>query len=339
MEISLQEQAYQKGITEYVSVGGLSVSTAANVMIWDILTHLRADYQLLLRHRTKLPTWVYLLSRWSTLLYGLVGVVFLTTPVKNCVALIRVACVVYHITLSSTALLFFLRVRAIFHRSLRITVIFFILWLTVVGGSLSAVVSVSGAHFGGTSSCVFSNVRSYNTASGNSAVVLFDTCVFVAITWRLSTTHRMGKRDTFQGWKANLFGTYLPAFSKALLQDGQKYYMVAMVANLLVLVIEFVPGVPVPYRQMFLAPAVQVTNIMACRVFRHTKKRGNEDVIHEASTIKFGRRNNLSVYVHTQVGHLTTISAAENGDHGSNVTEIEEGSKSSRVSKDFIAVV
>ncbi|KAF9460053.1 hypothetical protein BDZ94DRAFT_1238744 [Collybia nuda] len=260
-EVSPQDQAFQKSITEYVAVGGLSV------MIWDILTHLKADYWLILRQRKNFPTWIYLLSRWSTLLYGLVGVVFLTTPVKDCVALIRVACIVYHITLSSTALLFFLRVRAIFHRSLRITVIFFILWLTVVGGSLTAVVSVSGTHFGNTAYCVYANVKPYNinTASGNSAVVLFDTCVFIAITWRLSTTHRMGKKDTFQGWKANLFGTYLPAFTKALLQDGQKYYMVAMVSNLLVLVLEFVPGVPVPYRQMFLAPAVQVTNIMACR--------------------------------------------------------------------------
>ncbi|KAF9460054.1 hypothetical protein BDZ94DRAFT_1140457, partial [Collybia nuda] len=263
-----QEQAYQKSITEYVTVGGLSV------MIWDILIHLQDDYRLFLRRRTNFPTWIYLLSRWSTLLYGIVSTVFKTAPIEDCAALARVGCAVYHVTVSSTALLFLLRVRAIFNRSRQITVIFFILWLAVLGGTLTAVISISGIHIGDTPYCVFSNVGAYISASANGSLVLFDTCVFIAITWRLSTMHLMDRRDTSKGWKANLFGTYLPTFSKALLQDGQKYYMVAMVSNILVLVIEFVPGVPAPYRAMFLAPAIQVTNIMACRVFRHTKKRG-----------------------------------------------------------------
>ncbi|KAF9460055.1 hypothetical protein BDZ94DRAFT_1238746 [Collybia nuda] len=229
MAVSPQDQAFQKSITEYVAVGGLSV------MLWDILTHLQADYRLFLRLQTNLPMWIYLSSRivssngllnpsrWTTLLYGLL--MDIATPIEDCAALARVACVVYHLTLSSTALLFFLRVRAIFHQNRQVTIVFFILWLAVVGGSLTAVVIISGTHIGNTSYCVFADVKSFITASANISLALFDTCVFIAITWQLSTTHLMDKKDTFRGWKANLFGTYLPAFSKALLQDGQKYYM------------------------------------------------------------------------------------------------------------------
>ncbi|KAF9457601.1 hypothetical protein BDZ94DRAFT_1240666 [Collybia nuda] len=337
MVISPQEQAYQKSITEYVIVGGLSV------LIWDILTHLQADYKLFVRHRVNFPTWIYLLSRWSTLLYGIVCAVFITAPVEDCAALARIKCAVYHVTISSTALLFFLRVRAIFNQNRQITVVFLILWLAVVGGSMTAVISISGTHLGDTPYCVFADVKSYLTATANISLALFDTSVFIAITWRLSTSHLTDKRDAFRGGKADFFGTYLPAFSKALLQDGQKYYMVAMVANLLVLIMEFVPGVPPSYRAIFLAPAIELTNIMACRVFRHTKKRRDDDVVHEASTMKFGKNNNVSVYIHTQVGRLTTTSVTESGNHGSSITETEleskERSKSSRASKEFISAV
>ncbi|KAF9457507.1 hypothetical protein BDZ94DRAFT_1240744 [Collybia nuda] len=325
---AMEDQTYKKSLTsEYVIVGGLSV------LIWDIITHLQADYKIFVRNRTKFPTYIYLLSRWSTLLYAIVTAVFITAPIENCAALARVKCAVYHVTISSTALLFFLRVRAIFNQNRQISIIFFILWLIVVGGSMTAVVSISGTHIGDTPYCVFSDVRSYLTAIANISLALFDTCIFIAITWSLSTDHLTNKGDGLKGGMAALFGKYLPAFSKALLQDGQKYYMVAMVANLLVLALEFAPGVPPSFRALFLAPAIELTNIMACRVFRHTKKRRNEVVVHEASTMKFGKNNNMSIYIHTQPGGNNDSSIVEAG------AGIKEGTDSGRVSKDLTSVV
>jgi hypothetical protein len=72
------EQAYQTTIFQYVLVGMLSVRTVYvavpaafrlnivfQVLVWDILTHLRADYKL--TTRVNLPTVIYHLSRSADL--------------------------------------------------------------------------------------------------------------------------------------------------------------------------------------------------------------------------------------------------------------------------------
>ena len=57
--------------------------------------------------------------------------------------------------------------------------------------------------------------------------LIYDTCVFLAVSWRLSRnaydpyTHSSGVRIL-------IFGDYLPIFSKSLLQDGQIYYLLAL---------------------------------------------------------------------------------------------------------------
>lgn len=137
----------------------------------------------------------------------------------------------YHITISSTALLFFLRVRAIFQHKY-ITAGFFILWVAVLGGSLTAVLSLSGVHVGNTKYCTFSNFKSYRSAA-NITLAVFDTCVFISITCYLLTTQVSSKsEETTPKARFNLLGKYLPVFSRAVLQDGQKYYMYDMSPSL-----------------------------------------------------------------------------------------------------------
>jgi hypothetical protein len=76
-----------------------------------------------------------------------------------------------------------------------------------------------------------------------------------------------------------------------------------MVANLVVLIMDLVVGLPMIYRMIPLPPSVALTNIVACRVFRHTKlgrKRDDEDV-HAVSTLMFRRSNTAPVFVHSQM--------------------------------------
>jgi len=70
---------------------------------------------------------------------------------------------------------------------------------------------------------------------------------------------------------ATILGEYLPTFSKALLQDGQVYYLVSVTSNIIVAVITWTVVVPVAYRVALTIFNVAVTNMMACRVYRHTK--------------------------------------------------------------------
>jgi hypothetical protein len=75
-----------------------------------------------------------------------------------------------------------------------------------------------------------------------------------------------------------------------------------MIVNLLVLIMDFVGGAPLIYRMIFVAPSVGLTNIMACRVFRHTKLRRSNEGVHAVSTIMFRGGNTIPGFVDSQMG-------------------------------------
>ncbi|KAF9461752.1 hypothetical protein BDZ94DRAFT_1167210 [Collybia nuda] len=107
---------------------------------------------------------------------------FAVAPVNDCTVLMQVICVVFHITISSTALLFLLHVCAIFIQNRYITIIFFMLWVGVVGQLLSTVLSTSGEHISTTNYYALSNLNALCSATTNIIISVFDTCVFIAIT-------------------------------------------------------------------------------------------------------------------------------------------------------------
>ncbi|KAJ7776046.1 hypothetical protein DFH07DRAFT_951954 [Mycena maculata] len=66
-------------------------------------------------------------------------------------------------------------------------------------------------------------------------------------------------------------GEYLPQFSRAILKDGQFYYLITVLANIPSAAMSYNSRVTATYRTMFFVSTVMVTNCMACRVFRNTK--------------------------------------------------------------------
>ena len=120
-----------------------------------------------------------------------------------------------------TALLFYFRVNAVYNNR-RIVVVFFTLfWLLVAGcyvwDGIHAVPGfVAGAH---SNHCQIASVH-----TSYSAVAAYDTAVFLAISWRLSSDTK-----TDHTWKARLVsffnGKGLYKFSRGLLLDGQCFYL------------------------------------------------------------------------------------------------------------------
>jgi len=110
-----------------------------------------------------------------------------------------------------------------YDRNVYITAFFFISWLAVVGGCLTATQGVSGSNIGTTKYCINSRLESYVSAA---AIVPFinDTLIFCATTWGLMQ-NSYADRNIITGVKIMVFGQHLPAFSKAMLQDGQAYYL------------------------------------------------------------------------------------------------------------------
>ena len=123
----------------------------------------------------------------------------------------------------STASLFFFRVRAIFDGNRWVVGFFAFMWLAVVAGMLTVTTGVTGAAIGDTKYCLNAKVESYVGAASIIPLVN-DTLVFLAISYRLVTNSHMEYKWK-DGFRTLVFGDYLPAFSRALLQDGQRYYL------------------------------------------------------------------------------------------------------------------
>ena len=119
-------------------------------------------------------------------------------------------------------LLFFFRIRAIFHNSIRITIFFGLLWLATLGCTMTAAFGLKAGHIGTTRNCIDVDVKSY-TSSGLVAAAVNDTLVFIAISYRLVS---ISFADSLSGRLRTFFrGQHMGHVSRVLLQTGQLYYL------------------------------------------------------------------------------------------------------------------
>lgn len=83
--------------------------------------------------------------------------------------------------------------------------------------------TVRGAHIGQTAYCQDANVPLFAYAA-LLAPLAYDTLVFIAISWRIAQNSHvtLNFRD---GFKIVVLGRYLPAFTRAVLLDNQKYFL------------------------------------------------------------------------------------------------------------------
>ncbi|KAF7326495.1 hypothetical protein MVEN_02613000 [Mycena venus] len=179
------ELATQLLLNRYVWAG-----TSA-VFIWDILSNLKGDYMLLfkLKHRLGWPVAGYFLSRITSAAAVLGSVVFLTYPVGDCRAFQLGIALLFPIVIPLTSLLFFFRVRAVYCCARTVTIVFGLMWLTVLGTSLIIPIATRGVNIGPTPYCSLGDLAPYAETVGLTSG-LFDTAVFLAISYRLvGNTH------------------------------------------------------------------------------------------------------------------------------------------------------
>ncbi|KAJ7023389.1 hypothetical protein C8F04DRAFT_183006 [Mycena alexandri] len=266
-------------VSAYVFAG----STA--VFVWDILNNLRSDYSLLFRHRFNTAVLAYLASRIGSFVYVLGFTIFASYPLPDCETAYIVFNIFYPISVSGAAFLFFLRVRAIFQGERMPTIIFGCLWLAVLASSISrsSIISGGAIGLGDPPVCVVApHAPQVSAFAGLAGIVIMvhDTIVFFAISYRLTALTQAEQLAPGEQVKALFSGANLPAFSKSLFMDGQMYYMVAVVANIVATVMAYVRVTPV-YHGFLVIPNVTLTSIMACRVYRNTKlgvTHGNADL-------------------------------------------------------------
>jgi len=128
----------------------------------------------------------------------------------------------------------------------------------------------SAINIGPTKYCITTEILPY-ASSGPIITTVHDTAVFLAISFQLLRNSHAEGHGPVKSMRAFATGSYLPSFSRSVLQDGQAYYMVTVVANLLTSIMIYAPGLGAVYRSMFSVPSVMLTNVMACYVYRNTK--------------------------------------------------------------------
>ncbi|KAJ6490811.1 hypothetical protein C8R45DRAFT_825980 [Mycena sanguinolenta] len=233
---------------------------------WDIALNLGNDYALLFKHRVRFPTIMYFLSRASTLSYILASFVFQVAPVENCNAL-EIGfgiCIVF--TQTTTAMLFFLRVTAVWHPSRIAFAVFFVLWLAVLGAGISAPLEIRGGHIGPTLQCMTTTLPA-NIEVAAIMPLINDTAIFLAISYRI-LAHIIEADSLVARLRIFFGGMRSSALSQALLRSGQHFYLVAVAANITLLAALHLSPV---IHSMLSVPAFALVNAMACLVFRKTK--------------------------------------------------------------------
>ncbi|CAA7262467.1 unnamed protein product [Cyclocybe aegerita] len=257
--------ALQVTIATYILVG------AASVLLWDILSHLVDDYRLLTRFKIGLPTITYFISRFAALTSLAGYVVINTTPIggENCSLVNTIVSSFVPVAIPGTSLLLFFHVCAVYNKNRYIIAFFSFMWIAVIGGSATAVIGGSYHKLGLTDYCINDTLPSYASAA---AIIptANDFCIYIAIVWRMlqsSYTDNTVKNRV----RMMVFGDYLPRLSKALLHNGQAYFMSTVGINLLTVTMWYIDSVPLPYRAMFGMPNIGMMNIMACRLFRNMK--------------------------------------------------------------------
>jgi hypothetical protein len=233
---------------------------------WDIFTTVAQDWRLLTEFSFSLPTAVYFVSRLAAWGQIWCSVIFAVAPVGNCQTLQYALGSLFAIAVPANSLLFFFRIRAVFDRQRWVVWCFGILWLCVLGGSLTIPFAIFGIHIGPTQYCVNSLVKSY-ASTGVVVSTVNDTLVFLAISWSILSRQRTESRakSFFKG------GSNLPVVSHALLSGGQLYYFITIFVNLVTTIMLMTPSVPPVLRAICTVPNIGLENAMACRVFRDLK--------------------------------------------------------------------
>ncbi|KAF9547615.1 hypothetical protein CPC08DRAFT_769410 [Agrocybe pediades] len=258
--------AYRLAVSTYFAVGALSV------FVWDMFYNLANDYDLAKTHKGSITSIIYFVSRFSTLAFMILQSIVLTLPLDHCGRFHVAVLVCYNLLISTTMLLSYFRVCAVWGKNKAIVVVFGFLWLSCVACTLTSITGITFASFPGVPYCsVF--------VSGNyvSAAVIGPTVnhilVFVAITYGVCMSRTNGHQSLFSsgGYRTFIFGESLPAFSKAILQSSQLCYLVAGLVGLVALTWFYVFHSDAGYRLAIFTPYAAVVNIMFSWVFRKAK--------------------------------------------------------------------
>ncbi|KAF9241313.1 hypothetical protein BU15DRAFT_73440 [Melanogaster broomeanus] len=270
-------------------------------LTWDILSSLPEDWQFA---RTTNPTpvmFAYFLARICALVEVLLAVLMLTGPITHCGVVALNICMFWVIASAANSYLFLKRVHAVFLKDRIVCHFFTFLWFAGFGTSFLPLIGPLHDNYeiADTKHCTGTGAADYQSAA---FIVpgLFDTLVFLAVTYKILVSHRTSTPRT---WMAFWRGEALPRLSRAILQGGQQYYMMTAGLNVTRAVVTLLPSASPVLQKAFSLPAVALSSVMACRVFRNLRLAAlQQREIGALDTMLFVHRGSANVNVHLPKG-------------------------------------
>ncbi|KAJ7657143.1 hypothetical protein B0H17DRAFT_1021288 [Mycena rosella] len=307
-------------IQRQIQVSAYVFSGTTAVLFWDILNNLGSDYSILFKQKFHWTGLVYVVCRIGSAVYALGFTIFVSTPLRDCSGVHLAFNIFYPIGVSATALLFFLRLRAIYGGDRFITILFGFLWLAVLGSSMTVPISGTARSVGNPPECLIGHPKSYAGSPGI-IITVHDTLVYFAISYRLVSnfSHLDGKQTRRAQLTALFSGSNLPAFSKSLFTDGQMYYMITVIFNIVTTLLVYMPGVSAVYHSILVIPNLTLTSIMACRVYRNTKL-----IIHHSPELSLPTLNSRDPNIPLSVVHFSSQRSGMTGSPGRSEGELED---------------
>ncbi|THU84208.1 hypothetical protein K435DRAFT_610147, partial [Dendrothele bispora CBS 962.96] len=247
-------------------------------IVYDILNNLEDELELILRHKIQFPTVIYTIARYAfSFLYlqcDSLPSYTIGLDLKYCQLEHFLYITLFIVANYSITLLFLLRVRAIFYDVPRKQAFFTFLWVLAFGSSILNFFHARSRSLVEPKVCFEEQGEPLYTAVSIAMLLVFDTVVYIAISYRLFQTFFFHEknRPVFQRTCIFLNGATLPTFSKSLFRDGQLYYLISLLTGSTVFVLFSLPSLShAQYGAIFLPLYVVSTNIIACWVFRNAK--------------------------------------------------------------------
>ncbi|CAL1706593.1 unnamed protein product [Somion occarium] len=255
------------------------VASAAALWVWDVISSFPDDVQVFVGRKFTFTDVAYALARAASGGFLLASVRYSADPIgPGCFGTLTSMSWFEPSALVFNALLFLIRVRAVFLDSRKIVAAFSLLWLATLTAYTLPFSSDLTAH-----NCQFVGTVKPQGSVGFIVVAIFDTAVFTAISYHvLKFSLALTWKERFASF---LDGSGLGHVSRVLLQTGQLYYLATVGMTILNLV-TFLSSVPPSFKGGSTLFSIAIQNIMACKVFRLLRLGLLRDDTHSSRTTR-----------------------------------------------------
>ena len=179
-----------------------------------------------------IPAWLYSIKQYvsSRILNFIATLIhsFSASPIGACALTIKILSAFFLLAISASELLFLLHVRAVYANNKFARHFFAFLWVCTTASRttpLSTAFFAPWSNIGPTNYCIGGSTPPY---VGATVIVPFvnDTVLFLSLAWRLQDAAYIPEQEKAMSRGFSVVaGRYLPRMSRALLQNGQAYFL------------------------------------------------------------------------------------------------------------------